>query len=160
MEKVLSCQEHLLDIKDPQVELQLLRSCLGLCKIKHILRTAPSLKTHRELYKFDIGLRHSLEQISHSSISDCSWRQATLPTRLGGLGLREALSTSDAAFIGSCNSSRQLTCQLLANSSSLFAGTKTPQSSGYHVESGVLILGEIQCRDRFNLSFLPTVHVI
>ena len=124
----MSCQEHLLDIKDPQVELHLLHSCLGLCKINHILRTVPSHRIHQELYKFDIGLR--LEQISHSFISDCSWRQATLPTRLGGLGLREALPTSDAAFIGSCNSTRQLTCQLLANSSALFAGTKTPQSSG------------------------------
>ena len=36
--KVLSCQEHL-DIKYPQVELHLLCSCLGLCKINHILRT-------------------------------------------------------------------------------------------------------------------------
>ena len=76
-----------------------------------------------------------------------------MPTRLGGFGLHEALPTSDAAFIGSCNSTRQLTCQLLANSS-LFAGKKTPQSSGYHVESGVLIPGEIQCRERLQ-SVIP-----
>ena len=36
-----------------------------------------------------------------------AWLQATLPIRLGGLGLREAVQSSPAAYVGSCNSTRK-----------------------------------------------------
>ena len=46
--------------------------------------------------------------ITHSSISNSAWHQATLPLQVGGLGLKEAVPTSSAAFLGSCNFSRNL----------------------------------------------------
>ena len=61
---------------------------------------------------FDIGLRDALQSIIHS-ISDLSWRQATLPIRYGGLGLREASRSVASAFLGSCNSARPLIAVLL-----------------------------------------------
>ena len=48
----------------------------------------------KQLSRFDAGLRCSLESITHSSIPDLSWKQATLPVRLGGLGLRDSTRTS------------------------------------------------------------------
>ena len=54
--------------------------------------------------------------MSHSSLSDEAWCQASLPITLGGLGLREAQSVSPLAFIGSCNSSRDLVKRLLSTS--------------------------------------------
>ena len=54
--------------------------------------------------------------MSHSSLSDEAWCQASLPISLGGLGLREAQSVSPLAFIGSCNSSRDLVKRLLSTS--------------------------------------------
>ena len=95
------------------MELHLLRSCLSLCKLNHIIRTVPGFKINDVLMQFDSGLHHSLEALSSSSVSDLAWKQATLPVRLGGLGLREASRSSSAAFVGSCNSSRQVSLRLL-----------------------------------------------
>ena len=39
--KTEALQEKIYDLEDPQVELHLLRSCAGICKINHILRTVP-----------------------------------------------------------------------------------------------------------------------
>ena len=111
----MSCQQHLSDFEDPQVELHLLRSCLSICKVNHLLRSVPPDRAKDQLYRFDHGLRHSLETIINSSLSDTSWKLSTLPIRLGGLGLREASRTAAAAFVGSCNSTRGLACQLLGN---------------------------------------------
>ena len=54
--------------------------------------------------------------MSHSSLSDEAWCQASLPITLGDLGLRKAQSVSSLAFIGSCNSSRDLVKRLLSTS--------------------------------------------
>ena len=54
--------------------------------------------------------------MSHSSLSDEAWCQASLPITLGDLGLRKAQSFSPLAFIGSCNSSRDLVKRLLSTS--------------------------------------------
>ena len=41
VDRVSVLQERLRDLDDPQVELHLLRSCLGVCKLNHLLRTIP-----------------------------------------------------------------------------------------------------------------------
>ena len=109
VDKIFSCQDHLSDLGDPQIELHLLCSCLSLCKINYLLRTVPFSRLKSQLVRFDQGLRSCLETIARSSLSDMAWNQATLPIRLGGrLGLREACRTAPAAFLGSCNSSHTL----------------------------------------------------
>ena len=105
----------------PQVELHLLRSCLGVCKLNHFLRTISPNCVISQLERFDYNLRSALGRICKSSISDLSWLQATLPRSMGGLGLREATSTSSAAFLGSCFSSQEL-CYCLLQS---FSGVLT-----------------------------------
>ena len=45
--------------------------------------------------------------------SDLTWQQATLPVRLGGLGIRRASDMTNAAYLGSCSASKELVCQLL-----------------------------------------------
>ena len=115
IDKVLDIQSHLNDIDNPQVELHLLRSCLSVCKVHHLLRTVTPGLADSEFSRFDRGLRQSLEVITHSSIPDSSWLQATLPVGTGGLGLREALTSSAAAFIGSCNTTQKLIQSLLRN---------------------------------------------
>ena len=99
IEKVIEAQSHLRDLDHLQVELQLLRSCLNVCKINNLLHTVVLGLVDNELTKFDASHRHSLELITRSSILDSSWIQATLPVRDGGLGLYEALSSLAAAFV-------------------------------------------------------------
>ena len=106
--KVLDAQSHLSELNDPQVELHLLRSCLSLCKLNHLLRTTPPNKVMHQLHRYDEGLRHSLQTILGCSVSDLSWKQATLPIRLGGFGLGEASRTAPAAFLSSCHSTQCL----------------------------------------------------
>ena len=104
-------------MEDPQVELHLLRSCLGICKINHLLRTVPKDVIYDQLYRYWSPVYFL--QIIHTSIPDHAWLQVSLPFRLGGLGIREAVRSSSAAFIGSVNQSKQLACVLLDNSSSI-----------------------------------------
>ena len=115
MDRVSVLQAHLEDLEDPQVELLLLCSCLGVCKLNHLLRTIPPGSMDSELLRFDDNLRRSLSSICNASISDQSWLQATLPCSLGGLGLREASQASPAAFLGCCVSSFALCSQLLSS---------------------------------------------
>ena len=39
--KVLELQKQLPSLDNPQLEIHLLHSCLGICKINHVLRTVP-----------------------------------------------------------------------------------------------------------------------
>ena len=116
MDKISDWQDRLTALEDPQFELHLLRSCLSLCKLNHIIITVPGFKINDVLIQFDSGLHHSLEALSSSSVSDLAWKQANLPVRLGGLGLCEASRSSSAAFVGSCNSSWQLSLRFLNDS--------------------------------------------
>ena len=81
--RILEAQSHLSDLHDPHVELHLLRSCLSVCKMNHLLGTTPPDRVLVQLQRFDEGLRHSLQAILWSSVSDLSWMQATLPIRMG-----------------------------------------------------------------------------
>ena len=106
--KVLYLWSLIVDLEDPQVELHLLGSCLGVCKINHLLRTVPSNLISDQLTLFDCNLHLSLSEIIGSPISNTSWKQASLPFRLGGLGLRQACSTAAAAFTASVNLSKSV----------------------------------------------------
>ena len=46
-------------------------------------------------------------------ISDSAWFQATLPFRMGGLGLRDSQRSSHPSFLGSLNSARVLVSRLI-----------------------------------------------
>ena len=142
VDRILNWQDRLSALEDPQVELHLLRSCLSLCKLNHIIRTVPGCRIDEVLLRFDRGLHHSLESLSSSSISDLPWRQATLPTRLGGLGLREAHRSSSAAFVGSCNSSRTLSLRLLFTPSMPFS----PPDGSDSMSPTSVFPGELECR--------------
>ena len=108
-----SLQDRLGGLGNPQVELHLLRSCLGVCKLNYLLRTISPNCVISQLECFDYNLRSALGRICKFSISDLSWLQATLPCSMGGLGLCEATSTSSAACLGSCFSSQELCYHLL-----------------------------------------------
>jgi len=114
--KVLDAQAHLPDLDHPQVALHLLRSCTSICKVNHLLRTVPPEYGDSQWERFDLGLRHALSQIIKTSVPDSVWLQATLPPRLGGLGLRETRLAHAAAFLGSCAQVRELCGRLLTPS--------------------------------------------
>jgi len=101
LSKVVSAQDSIAILEDPQVQLHLLRSCLGSCKIVHLLCTVPLCILHSFLQEFDCHLKGCL---SHILQCNGSWYQASLPFHLGGLGLCSSCSSAAAAFLGSRNS--------------------------------------------------------
>ena len=102
------------DLQDPQVELHLLRSCLGSCRVNHILRSVPPGPILPQLQEFDKSLRSTLSEVLHCSIPNQAWTQATLPLSMGGLGLRQASRSASAAFVACCAMSRPLAQEVLS----------------------------------------------
>ena len=113
--RVLAAQAHLEDLDHPQVALHLLQSCLSIRKINHLLRTVPPRAAATEWARFDTGLRLALGGITRTSVPDAAWLQATLPVRLGGLGLRETSTVHPAAFLGCCSAARDLVGFLMSS---------------------------------------------
>ena len=149
---MLQNQGLLQDLNNPQVELHLLRSCLGFCKINNLLRTVTPGTADQHWSRFDSGVRHCLEGLAQTSLPDLAWLQASLSMRLGGLGLRQAALTSTAAFLGSCQASRQLVTHLLQQN------TMSLNLPCEHIT----IPGEVEAQDRFSellASYGSTVSV-
>ena len=124
-------QAHTLlaDLEDPQVELHLLRSCLGVCKITHLLRCIPPDVVRPFLPRFDTLLHASLDCICRCGLSDSAWCQATLPFCLGGLSLRDSVSTNVPAYLGCCSDVHSLSCSLLDLHLVVFPGESSLRSS-------------------------------
>ncbi|KAK9048234.1 hypothetical protein SSX86_016863 [Deinandra increscens subsp. villosa] len=91
-------------LRDPQCELLLLRSCMGVAKLLFGLRTCQPTHVGDAVSIFDKGLREAIEDIvvcGGAFFGDLQWRLASLPTRFGGLGLCSAGDVSTYAFVAS-----------------------------------------------------------
>ena len=70
VDRTLHLHSLLSALENPQCELHLLRSCLNICRISHLLCTIPADKAVNQLHVFDDGLRCALERILCCSESD------------------------------------------------------------------------------------------
>jgi len=96
------------ELEDPQIALCLLRQCASYGKLVHLSRCTPPDSIGPELTRFDMEVRRCFEGFSGLRPDNTSWRQATLATRLGGLGLRSAYDHSAAAYVASFSACRGL----------------------------------------------------
>jgi len=78
----------------------------------YLLRTAPCTSSP-ELLKFDAVLRESVSTTLNIDLGDNRWTQASLPVRLGGLGIRSVVSLAPSAYLASAASTEELTSSLL-----------------------------------------------
>ncbi|KAL6505584.1 hypothetical protein OROHE_022963 [Orobanche hederae] len=82
---------HLLpQLRDPQSELLLLRSCMGIAKLFFGLRMCQPTLMEEAAVLFDKELRKAVEDIMVGGgpfFGDLQWRVASLPIRVGGLDL-------------------------------------------------------------------------
>ncbi len=96
------------DMPDTQAAMAILRNCMGYCKIVHLIRVVgPELKGSA-VEGFDGEVRQTVERLLGDSIGDPQWLQATLPIRMGGLGLRRGGDHGEAAYLSSVSSSLAL----------------------------------------------------
>ena len=94
----------------------LLKNCFSMPKIMYLLRCAPCFMCPDILKSFDMILRYSLQAVLNVTIDDRAWEVATLPVKLGGLGIRKASDLAVPTFLSS------------AFGSTAVAGTLLPES--------------------------------
>ncbi|XP_069948689.1 uncharacterized protein [Cherax quadricarinatus] len=92
---------------DAHDALYLLTRCLTIPRLTHFLRCAPSFD-NPTLDEYDAHLRSTLKKALNLSLEDQQWDQATLPVRLGGIGVRKATHVALPAFLSSCLASSAL----------------------------------------------------
>ncbi|XP_076897210.1 uncharacterized protein LOC143550455 [Bidens hawaiensis] len=102
--RAVEIMECLKGLRDPQSELLLLRSCMGVAKLLFGLRTCQPSYVGGAVSVFDTGLRKAIEDnvvCGGAFFGDLQWRLASLPTRFGGLGICSAEDASSYAFVAS-----------------------------------------------------------
>jgi len=95
----------------------LLLNCFALPKLMHVLRTAPCFLSSI-LESYDNLQREILSSNTntHLDAGGSAWTQATLPVRLGGLGIRSAVEVALSAYLASVHSSSKLVNAILPSS--------------------------------------------
>ena len=91
----------------------ILRYCCFGPKLTYILRASHLWKHINLLDQIDKIIRHTLSSILNVSLDDKAWSQATLPIRMGGLGVRKISSISLPAFISSVHGTDKLIRKIL-----------------------------------------------
>jgi hypothetical protein len=99
---------------DAQVELCLLRNCLGFGKLTHILRTCPPELITDAISSFDARLRRTLANIIRQPfLTADQWAHANLPIRMGGFGITSVTDIADPAYFGSVCLTHELVVNIL-----------------------------------------------
>ena len=115
IQKVKDSLHRLGDLEDSQMEAALLRSCLSLPKVTHLLRTCPPDVIQRALERLDEIMREAVSDLAGCALSDKAWHKSSLPCSLGGLNIRHATLYAPAAFIGSIHQSESLVSDILGH---------------------------------------------
>ena len=90
----------------------LLRNVLAAPRLMYLLRTAPCTDSP-VLPQYDAVLRDSLSVVINVDLDGDRWRQASLPVRWGGLGVRGVVLLAPSAYLASAASTAELTSTLL-----------------------------------------------
>ncbi|KAJ8737619.1 hypothetical protein PYW08_000214 [Mythimna loreyi] len=109
---LLSAQERLKDLS-AHVAIILLRMCFALPKITYLMRTTPTWLCPEEVSSFDNALKLVVQSVLNVSLDGPQWRQAALPIRCGGLGVRCARDVGLPAFLASAHGVANLVTVLL-----------------------------------------------
>jgi hypothetical protein len=102
MESLFELVEASTELDDPQLQLILLRACLGLPKVVYHLRTTPPNIMSSIASTFDKRMSPYITQIVGCELSPAARFMWGLPFSAGGFGLPEASSIYRAAFYASC----------------------------------------------------------
>lgn len=94
----------------------IIRYCLFVPKFTYILRCCQLWNYPMLIQQLDNIQRNTLTAILNTSFDDRAWRQASLPIRFGGLGIRKISSVSLPAFLSSAYSTQKLVHIILSPS--------------------------------------------
>ena len=108
----LSLLTKRLELMPAHDSLYLLRNVLTAPRLMYLLRTAPCTDSP-VLQLYDTVIRESLSTTLNIDLDDDRWRQASLPVRWGGLGVRGVALLAPSAYLASAASTTELTSALL-----------------------------------------------
>ena len=115
----ISAIHSLSPLRDPQVQLLLLRSCLGSCRLIYLLRSIPPLLDMLPpLRSFDNTLTSCLREdiLGHAQyFGSLQILLSSLPLSKGGLGITKAVDLFSFAFLSSSLDTQSLQAGLLAS---------------------------------------------
>ena len=97
----------------------LLKNALFLPKLLYLLRTFPCHGNY-VLKDLDLCMKACLEKITNCRYDHSTFRQASLPVKLGGLGVRRSEDICLPAYIASSFKCAQIVSQLLSKSDSAY----------------------------------------
>ena len=90
----------------------LLKNCLAMPKLLFTLRTSPCFLFPEKLHEIDRCLRDTLSTILNINCNESQWVQASLPARLGGLGVPSTAALAAAVYTASYKASCDLGSRL------------------------------------------------
>jgi hypothetical protein len=115
-----------------QDALMLLRSSFSALTVQHLLCCSLSVDAPG-LLEFDELLKSAMSLIAKSKLLDLQWLQASLPIKLGGLGVRRVALLAFPAFLASAASTQLLQDQILAFSPGLGVSVTETSASRWEV---------------------------
>ena len=74
----------------------------------YLMRAAPVYKAPLSLNAIDDMMREATSRSCNIAMDDTAWTQASLPVRLGGIGVRRLADTALPAFIASMDATKEL----------------------------------------------------
>lgn len=90
----------------------LLSNIIAMPRLLYTLRTTPCMDS-QELILYDDLLKVSLGICLNIDLSQAAWKQASLPVKMGGLGIRSAALLAPSAFLASAAGAENLMLSLL-----------------------------------------------
>lgn len=113
--KAAEVAKAIASLSDAQVGYYLLRWSCNAGRMNYLARTTPAGVCRDAMLSFDAAVRRSLDQLLGIGLSSRQWSQATLPVKMGGLGLRSAASSADAAYVASRAATHQMCSAIRAD---------------------------------------------
>ena len=109
---ILKAMTEKLSLLDRHPSLFLLKNCFSMSKLMYLLRSSPTFQHPDLLADFDDCLKSCATDICNVSFEDIGWIHATLPIRLGGIGLHRASDLALPTYLASTSVSQSLISEI------------------------------------------------
>ena len=90
----------------------LLKHCVGIPRLLYMIRSSPCFLAPEVLRNIDASFRQFLTETLNIQLDDKAWRQASLPVKAGGLGVRRIEDLALPAYLSSSSAAEALVLQI------------------------------------------------